>query len=80
MPKGSRRVPTVYDGFILGPPHGSVGRLVFFGRLSLVVRIGCWLIDGRPAFAQQRTAYRPGVPNDERLMTSFHLPGSGLLN
>ena len=29
MPKGSRRVPTVYDGFILGLPHGSVGRLHF---------------------------------------------------
>jgi hypothetical protein len=30
MPKGSRRVPTVYDGFILGLPHGSVGRLDFY--------------------------------------------------
>src|SRR5207248_11244022 len=29
MPQGSRRVPPVYDGFILGPPHRSVGRLVF---------------------------------------------------
>jgi hypothetical protein len=27
MPKGSRRVPTVYDGFILGLPHGQAGRL-----------------------------------------------------
>ncbi len=25
MPKGSRQVPTVYDGFILGPPHGISG-------------------------------------------------------
>jgi hypothetical protein len=29
MPKGSRRVPTVKDGFILGPLHGLVGRLDF---------------------------------------------------
>src|SRR5262245_10992702 len=28
MPKGSRRVPTVYDGFILGLPHGAAGRLL----------------------------------------------------
>ena len=28
MPKGSRRVPTVYDGFILGLPHGVAGRLL----------------------------------------------------
>ena len=28
MPKGSRQVPTVYDGFILGLPHGSAGRLL----------------------------------------------------
>jgi len=32
MPKGSRRVPTVKDGFILGLPHGTVGRLVTFFR------------------------------------------------
>jgi hypothetical protein len=29
MPKGSRRVPTVYDGFILGLPHGALGRFLF---------------------------------------------------
>src|SRR6266576_3882570 len=28
MPKGSRRVPTVKDGFILGLPHGVSGRLL----------------------------------------------------
>src|SRR5260370_21146575 len=31
MPKGSRRVPNVYPRFILGPSHGTVGRLEFFG-------------------------------------------------
>jgi len=36
MPKGSRRVPTVYDGFILGLPHGSVGRLdSILGNINL---------------------------------------------
>ena len=39
MPKGSRRVPTSTDGFILGPSHGMLGRLDFFlscgaGRLA----------------------------------------------
>jgi hypothetical protein len=35
MPKGSRRVPTVKDGFILGLPHGAAGRL-YFSLQSLV--------------------------------------------
>jgi len=30
MPKEPRRVPTVYDGFILGPPHGPSGSASHF--------------------------------------------------
>ncbi len=37
MPKGSRQVPTVYDGFILGLPHGSAGRFFLLSRLQCVV-------------------------------------------
>ena len=39
MPNGSRQVPTVYDGFILGPPHGSVGRLLIFHSLPVLLHL-----------------------------------------
>ena len=39
MPNGSRQVPTVYDGFILGPPHGLVGRLLIFNRCAALLHL-----------------------------------------
>ena len=36
------RVPTVYDGFILGLPHGLVGRLAFLPRtILLLLNLSC---------------------------------------
>src|SRR5437879_3684682 len=80
MPKGSRRVPTVKDGFILGPPHGVSGRLLLaHGSWSLAVGQALsllFLLSARPPNFVIRSEVRrkPNAVEGPRVCRGRHRP------